>query len=76
MLGDLLEIQIDPQPGRLWYLYVAVDDLYRVRDDVLLPRPVKLVENHRMKKLGSDAFSCTHAAEQIGPCALCGAIMP
>src|ERR1022692_3609076 len=29
-----------------------------------------------MKKLGIEALSCTHAAEQTGPCALCGAITP
>src|ERR1019366_4084066 len=29
-----------------------------------------------MKKLGIEALSCTHAAEQTGPCALWGAITP
>src|ERR1035438_8114435 len=43
--GDFFEIQIRPQPGCLWHVYVTVDNLHRMRDDVLLPRLIELVEN-------------------------------
>src|ERR1700678_3136038 len=38
VFGDLLEIQVCPQSGRLRDFNVAVHHLHRVSDDMLLPR--------------------------------------
>src|SRR5665213_2129303 len=45
VLGDLLQIEIRPQSRRLRHLNVAVHHLYRMSDDMLLPRLVEFIED-------------------------------